>query len=117
MADKHSKKAAQQAPDRKTMITYIFWGAAVIAMGYAQRAFNNTYVTLATLGVVTLALYRVLRLDKRFMRVHKAFRTASSIRTAGMTPEQVKQHEAQAAAQKASEFHNDNLNKKLKQQL
>lgn len=117
---------ATKQEDRKRHQAYLFWGAVVIAASFADTAFNNKYVTVAKVGIAVLALFRLLSYDKKFMRIHKAFRSASSIETAKMGQAEVKKREAEVAAAREAEkaersgnaeFVNTNLNKKLKQHI
>jgi hypothetical protein len=117
MAKKTAKKIDKNDPKvRKRHYTYLFWATVVIAASIVRRMFPS-YITSAILfGVSVLALYMLLRMDSRFMRVHKAFRTASSIETAKIkkvqehnqsvidTPEKISKVDAGLA--------NANLNKK-----
>lgn len=99
---------------------YLFWAVVVIIMAVINHNFPSSYMSVFTFMVDVLALYRLLRYDKGFMRVHKAFRTASSVRTAKMTPEQVKAEQAKVEQERVAEkqertFENQNLNANLKQ--
>lgn len=91
MTKKQTKVADKNNPElRKRHLTYLFWALVVIAVSLVQVATKSPIVTVAQFGVSVLALFMLLRTDKRFMRVHKAFRTASSIETAKV--KHVQQH-------------------------
>ncbi len=110
MAKKTANKIDKNDPEvRKRHLTYLFWAAVVIAVSLLQMATKNSVVTVLQFGVSVLALFMLLRLDGRFMRVHKAFRSASSIKTA-----QIKAKDVQPAVATVNDqnFNNRNLNKK-----
>lgn len=102
---------------RKQHYAYLFWAVVVIAACVADSVFKSPYVTVAKVGIAVLALFRLLSYDKHFMRIHKAFRSASSIETAKLGKDAAaKQSAARAAAVPEGDvFDNSNLNAKLKQ--
>lgn len=116
MAKKTAEKVDKHDPAlRKRHYTYLFWAAVVIAVSLVQMITKNPIVTVAQFGVAVLALFQLLRLDGNFMRVHKAFRSASSIETAKI--QHVQKHNEALAAMAHDDVDgalaNKNMNSKL----
>ncbi|KRM54566.1 hypothetical protein [Lacticaseibacillus sharpeae] len=112
MAKKTAEKIDKHDPAlRKRHYTYLFWATVVIVVAVLRKMFDSYILTVALFGISVLALFMLLRMDGRFMRIHKAFRTASSIKTAQI--KHVQEHnESVVATTVDPEFNNRNMNRK-----
>ncbi|KRM87173.1 hypothetical protein [Lacticaseibacillus thailandensis] len=72
--------ATKQLTSKQRHNAYLFWAVVVIATNAFAKKVQIPMVTSVVICITVFALFRLLSLDRRFHRVYKAFRSASSMR-------------------------------------